>query len=311
MPKKIPTLSAVADDEKKKGKIATALAALSSALGIGAATPDAKMSKKTVTTKRTEMEESDDSEEEEASVPMSTEKSSGAESSKPAASDAADSADAEADDSGAESSKPADKTKATDDEDAKVARGWAAAEKAYAKVASGVDAYGVRGPKGLLKMAEKATGTKGAASAISALHSLRTKAANADAAVIQRLASVEAKAIKIEASSRKDRVNAIVAKAKAEGRANSKDLRAELRTYGNERGTRALAKLVATLQKVRTLADGAREGKIDGASVPAADEQKMLATMFGDLKGDAYKEAVALYEDNKRKANGAAKGGEA
>lgn len=306
--KKIPTLGAVAaeKDEEKKAKKAKGLIASLLAL----VTPDAKMTKKTLTTKRVEMEESDDSaEEEEESLPASTEKSSGAESSEKSSAEeesgAASSAEEEEEEEAAKGAK-----KMEEEEEARaVAKGWKAAMAAYAEATKGVDAYGIKGPKGLLRAAEKATGAKGHTATLTALHGLRSKAASADAAVIQRIAAVEAKATKIEAQSRHDRVEAIVSAAKAEGRAPNKELRAQLRTFGNEHGTKKLAALVATLKPLRTDARAPKLGA-DGTvpGVPAADEQAVLQAMFGDLPEDKRKEAIAMYEANKRKAmNGAGK----
>ncbi len=315
MPKtKTPTLGAVAaaqDDEKKKAKGASLLTKALALLGLSAA--DAKMTKKTLVTKRTETEESDDSAEEEESLPMSTEKSSGATSGEESSSAEEEEEGAAASAEEEEEEKVAKGKRAESEEEEEearaVAKGWKAAITAYAKATKGIDAYGIHGPKGLLRAAEKATGAKGAHATLTALHGLRGKAADAQAAVIQRLAVVEAKATKIEASSRKDRVEAMIAAAKTEGRAPSKALRAELRTYGNEQGTKKLASLIATLKPVPTSARAPKlnaDGTVPG--LPSTDEQAMLQTMFGDLSPDKRAEAVAMYEAAKRKnLNGASK----
>jgi len=308
MPKtKIPTLGAVAaeqDDEKKKGRIGRALGVLAAAFGLDA--PSAKMTKKTLTTKRVEMEESDESEEEE-SVPPTTPAGSSAASSE--MSSAGSSKEEEEEESGAASSAEEEEAarkgakKMEEEEEARaVAKGWKAAIAAYAKATEGVDAYGIKGPKGLLRAAEKATGAKGAAATLTALHGLRSKAATADAAVIQRLAQVEAKATKIETQSRKDRVDAMVKAAKAEGRAPNADLRAQLRDYGNAHGTKKLAALIATLKPLPTNAKAPKlnaEGKPEGA--PEANEQEILKAMFDDLPEAQRAQAIAMYEANKRK----------
>lgn len=319
MPKDtIPTLATVASDAKARKKARGMLASLTALLGLGAAKPTAKMSKRTLTTKRVEMEETDESsaaeegeEESEASSVSSTEKSSEASSAEEEEEERGEAEEEEEEES--VPSKPekeerhAKKGEAEEEEEALVSRAWTAAEKAYAKVAAKVDPYGIRGPKGMRKAARRATGAKTRGEAISALHNLRHKAATADAAVIQRIAAVEAKASKIETASRKDRVEAMVSEAKAEGRAPTKALRAQLREHGNTHGTKALAKLIASLPKLATNARMPKigsDGSVSGA--PAADTQALLKAMFGDLPEEQRKAAIADFE-TKMRMNGAGK----
>ncbi len=316
---KTPTLGAVAaaqDDEKKKAKGASLLAKALGMLGIGGKAA-AKMTKKTLVTKRTETEESDDSaEEEEESVPASsatsTEKSSGEASSEmSSAAEEEEGAAASAEEEEEEEAKGKRAGKPEEEEEearATIAKGWKAAISAYAKATKGVDAYGINGPKGLLRAAEKATGAKGATATLTALHGLRAKAATADAAVIQKIAKVDAKVNHIAAQSRKDRVDTMVRAAKAEGRASNRDLRAQLRAYGNAHGTQALAGLIVTLPKITTEARAPKLGP-DGTVIglPDAEEQAMLAATFGDLPEAQRAAAIADYRAKMKNLNGASK----
>lgn len=313
---KIPTLGAVRaaeDDEANKAKGATLLAKALGLLGIGAATPSAKMTKKTLTTKRVEMEESDDSEEEEEEEAMSTEKSSDGADSSDAESSAKSSEEEEEEEASMAEEKKAKRAKYEEEEEEAraVAKGWKAAIAAYAAATKGVDAYGIKGPKGLLKAAEKATGAKGASATLSALHGLRTKAQGADAAVIQRLAKVEAKATKIETTSRRERVESMVQAAKASGQAPTKALRAQLREHGNSHGTKALASLIASLPKVaRTTEDGERIPHLsaNGSPLGAPTAQQQVTEMaMADLDPEQRKvyEKTRAEIASKKNLNGA------
>lgn len=306
----IPTLASVAEaeaDEKKRGRLARALGAIASALNIGAA--DAKMTKKTLTTKRVEMEESDDSEEEESVA--STERSSGAESSE-ASSSAKSSEEEEEEEEAAASEEKHAKYEEEEEEARAVAKGWKAAIKAYAEATRGVDAYGVKGPKGLLRAAEKATGKVGVSAVLSSLHGHRASKATADAKVIRRLAKVEAKATKVENENREERVNRMVADAKASGKAPRGEFRKYLRAFGAEHGTKKLEALIASLpQAVRTTDEGERIPHIDGRGSPLGAptaQQQVTEMAMADLDPEQRK----TYEKTRaeiaaKKANGAAK----
>lgn len=213
--------------------------------------PAAKMNRVTKTSKHVVTEESDE-EEESASESMSSSGSSSAGSSSMSSSSEEEE---EAAASTAKSSMPP-KGESEEEEEAH-AKAWAAAEHAYAKAARAFDPYGVRGPKGLRKLAAKATGQKGVDAMLGALVALPRKHA-ADA-------TVAAKVERLETNDRKARVDAIVteAKIKSIAGATTKAGRESLREMGLTQGTKFLKGHLATLPKMgRTTEDGALRTKL-------------------------------------------------
>ena len=295
------TLGAVAADEKKARKARGMIASALALLGIGG--PAAKYTK--TTTKTTEEEEEDpksaappsSKEEEEEEAAESTQRSSAAEEEEEE--EAMDSAsdrpppksEEEEEEESAATSKEEEEE---EEEEGKTAKAFASADRAYRKAAKGVDAYGIRGPGALLKAAEKATGQKGIAAVLGAL-SAAPKRAKANA-------KIEADVSRLKASARRDRIDAIVDKAKSDGRAPSKALRASLRELGMQHGSAWLKGHVATLPQVRT---DARIPKHDEKGAPigapaASDQAKMREQALAGLSAEERK-AFEEIERNKGK----------
>lgn len=282
------------------GAVVTVLAA---AAAVAKADPTlaAKMTKVTekYSQKKERLEETDEEEEsaegseeeEEESAAESTQKSS-------EASSAASSEEEEEEEEGAAKGK---RGESEEEEEEAIARGWSAAAKAYARETKGIDAYGVRGPKGLRKAVAKATGETSIEAILGALAALPRKA-KADAKVA---ADVDA----LKAKGRKTDVNAIVAQAKADGRATTHELRAELRTIGMTQGPKYLRGFVAKLPKIRTREDGGRIPRTDALGNPQnvpSDEQQTREMAMADLSPEQRK----TYEETRAKvaasrANGA------
>lgn len=249
--------------------------------------------------RKTRMEEGGDEEEEE-SVPMSTEKSSVDSSEASSEEEEEGAAASSAMSSESEEEEGGDASEEEEEEEA-IAKAWVAAEKAYAKAAKGADAYGVFGPKGVRKALGKATGETGIRAALGALHALPRKA-KADAQVARDVEALKAKNVKAD-------VEAIVQTAKADGRASSPALRAELREMGAKMGARYLKGFVAKLPKAgRTAADGAVRERINNEGVPGVEAQGAMMDRFtAGMSAKDKLEFEAIYnEKSKAKANGAA-----
>lgn len=100
-----------------------------------------------------------------------------------------------------------------------------------------VDAVGYRGPLALLKACQKALGTTSIAETFGALQALPEKLAAAS--------KVEAQVSRLAKNDRAARVDALLAKAKAEGKVLNKDARAHLRAEGIAKGTAHLKGMLA------------------------------------------------------------------
>lgn len=286
-------------------------AVLSAAAAVTKADPKmgAKMTKVTekYTQRKERMEESD---EEEESVPAST-----AKSSEPESSEASSAKSSEEEESAAASMPTSSKPKPSEEEEEAaaseeeeeeaIAKGLKAAHAAYLKATKGTDAYGVFGPKGIVKALTKATGEKSVKAALGALAALPRKA-KADAKVVADVAELKRNATR-------EKIEAIVAEAKADGRASSKALRSELRAMGAKMGAAYLKGFVAKLPKGgRTNHDGARipaddgEGNALGGPDDTAQARMMEAAMQG-MNAKERADFKALHKERMRKsANGAA-----
>jgi ClpP class serine protease len=172
---------------------------------------------------------------------------------------------------------------------------------AYMKAAAGVDPYGVHSPKRMAEAIMKATGQKTLVEAMGALSAIPQRAA-VEKSNAEKIAKLEAAAVA-------DRVNALVAEAKKDGRAPSKAMRASLRDMGLKMGEGFLRGHLATLPKiVRTEADGALQAAADGkgspAGLPSTDEQeeKMLASMFAGYAPEKRAEAIEMYRAERAKS---------
>lgn len=174
------------------------------------------------------------------------------------------------------------------DEEKALAGAFVAADKAYKSSArsAGFDAYAVRGPSALLVAAQKALGTSGIAETFGALAELPKRLAAAD---------VEAK---IEEARQHDEVAAIVAKAKAEGRTQGSEHRAELRRIGAQYGAAHLRGIVKMLPAKRTAAQGYRQppdghngnaGPAAEVDMSAADIAKLNARITSGMSAEERK----------------------
>lgn len=329
MPKdKIPTLGAVAAanaDEKTKAKRLGLLASIASALGLGSdAVPTAgKMRKVTETHKHVKLEEeeggTDSGEEEEEEEAMDSE------------SDMDSDADSESSKSDAEEEEEEEEGEAKggeyeeEEEEASVKGLGSALRAAYrspevkAAFLAAVPkhlraAASLRTPDRLVREVRKSTGAKTIDGAMTALSRQRATAAKGDAKVIKALAKVEQKVSAVESGQRAQRVEAIVQKAKEEGKATTKDLRSKLRAYGVNHGTKALKAFVATLPKIRTVEDGEKIARTDaqGNALGAPSlEAQMREMAAADLSGDErrkYDEIRATVAAARNGANGAMRG---
>lgn len=299
------------------GALILALAA-AKALGAADSTVSAKMKKVTerYSEKKERLEESDDEEEEEeeeASAATSadsesmsrSEKSSEEEEEEASPSTAkSEEEEEEEEERKGKRAKGGESEEEEEEEEEAVAKGWTAARRAYRKAAVGVDAYGLRGPKGLLAACEKALGVRGPSAVLGALAALpkRRKADDALAAQVVQLTT----------NARKQRVDAIVAKAKDEGRAPSKALRDSLRAAGAKNGTRWLAAHVATLPAIKRKRDQGADEHGNPINPPArsgqrADYQAGEVMGLGGLsdKDRELAQKIRGDIDNRKRANGA------
>lgn len=319
MPKTIPTLGAVAQaqaeeekTQKGKGMIARGLALLGLLPSEATAKPDAKMSKKTVTTKRVEMEE-DDSEDEEAED--EGEESTGAEGGD-------DEEEAEDTSSGAD---------AEDEGDEKESRAEAGNEDRAlaAAVAKALNSPAVReaflaalpeqhrdvgalyAPSRLASTARKATAKGTTLEAMGALAEFAQKSRASHEKMLAKQAKLETRVAKVEGARRKDRVDAIVVVAKERGvpGATSKEGRVMLRDYGMKHGTRALQAFIASqgpgLRTRETLPKTDEKGAVLG--LPSSEEQaRMMEQAKAGLSAKEREEFDAICAEKLKTMNGAA-----
>lgn len=145
-----------------------------------------------------------------------------------------------------------------EEEEKAIAAGYARAGGSYqrAMAGAGVDAYGaVYGPKALLAACQKALGTSSIRETFGALRQLPEK--------LKASSELAARVEGLEKSDRKSRVNALVEKAKIEGRTRGKEHRAELRALGMRLGT---AELRGVIKMLTPIGRPALEPKEDGAT---------------------------------------------
>jgi len=227
------------------------------------------------------------------------EEESSAESSAPSteeSSKASSAASSSASSSAASSEEEEEEGAAEGEEEKCIAAGWAMAQKAYKAATKGVDAYGIKGPKALLKLAAKATGAPEEINAVLGGLSAIPKRTKVEAKVAE---DVE----KIKAAQRKEKVHALVEKAKLEGRAPSKAQRADLRALGMQNGVSYLKSHIANLPRVQTLEGGGFVPRMDNDGNPVggattAEQKRMMAHATAGMS--AEKRAAFEADFNKR-----------
>jgi hypothetical protein len=312
---KTPTLGAVAKaqaDEKTKTKLASALSAIAGALGLGGGDkPAAKMTKKTLTTKRVEMEESD----EEASEANAEEEMSTGSTSDETENTGAE---AEAEDTGAESAE-AEAVVAAPKGDSGLARAVSKALNSpavhQAFLAALPEAHRDLGalysPHRLAAAAKRATGENSTFAAMGALADFQQRAKAATESVLTKQARLESRVAKVEGARRKDRVAAIVAVAKENGvpGATTKEGRAALRDYGMKFGTKALSGFLQAqgpgLRTKEAIPKSDAQGAVLGAPTPEA-QKKMFEQAMAGLDAKGREEFMAIYAEKTKALNGAA-----
>lgn len=182
------------------------------------------------------------------------------------------------------------------DEDEPDAKGTKALMKAYAAGTAALKgtagaALTHYGPRSLLAMAEKALGVQGPQAVIGALSALPERLAAADKLV--------ARVAKLEAKDKTTEVNALVERAKLEGRTQGKEHRAQLRAFGAKHGAAELRGMIAMLPKaVRTQAEGhlaATEGE-DGSGQFARAEDEQQKKLLAQITADMTPEQRAEFE---------------
>lgn len=326
---KIPTLGAVAEaqaeDEKKqkaKGLLTKALVMLG--LTGGDAKPAAGMKKHTITTKRVEMEESDTGAEEE--------EEEGSEEEMDSETDMPESTSDSTDTGSVDSKAEEEEEEAEEEEEGKRAKYEEEEEsKALARAVSKAlnspsvhqaflaalpkrhrDAGALYSPHRLASAAKRATGAATTYAAMHALADLRQQSKGKAEAVLKKQARLEKRVAKVEGARRADRVNAIVEVAKEKGvpGATTKQGREMLRAYGMEHGTKALSLFIQSQgEGLRRNAKVPKE--IPGASgaPTSADQERMMEAAMNGLDEKGRAAFLAIYEENKKALNGAAKGG--
>lgn len=179
-----------------------------------------------------------------------------------------------------------------EDEEKALAACYAAADKAYRKEARarGIDAYGVRGPKALLKVVHKAQGTTEVHEAFGALEAV-PRQREAAAAMEQRVG-------KLEATGRAGRVVAMLDGAR--DKVTSKAHRKELQALAMEKGTSWLKGHLAVLPKVlRTTAleaDEGDEGLGRASAVRTKDHEKIIEQATANMSAAERAEFIAALD---------------
>lgn len=167
-----------------------------------------------------------------------------------AASVPAESSEAPAKDAKRAKGKEKGEEEPADEEKALVAA-FASANRVYKAKAAGVDAYGVRGPDALLKACLKAFDVTTIGEVFGALASVPEQRAE-QADIAKRLA-------KLENRRAVDDVEAVITKARSEGRTRGSEDRADLRKFAATYGVKALQARIADRPAKRTAAEGYRE----------------------------------------------------
>lgn len=305
--------AAAQDDDKRKkkarGLISSALALLG--LSTDAAAPKAKKSKviEKYSEKRERMEESDEEsdadsaaeEEEEEEATGSTDGGSESTGSSSAEEEEEEEEEGAAEEEEEEARAPAAARGRTVGKvkGGSLRKAYAAADAAFLAAIPEHErlSASVKAPSRLLRYAKKATGQKSVDGVLGALSAMPEQR-KATARLAERVE-------RIESTTREQQIEAIVAQAKANGQAPTKDMRASLRTMGAKMGPKFLAGHVATLPRLRT---EARTAKIDesGAPVgaPTTDEQaKIVGSIFAGMSDEERAKAEA---DMRQRLNGAA-----
>lgn len=325
---KIPTLGAVAeaqaeDEKQKKAKGLLAKALVMLGLSGGDAKPDAKMTKRTLTTKRVEMEESDTGAEEEEEE--SGEEEMDSETDMPESTgDTSDTADskAEEEEEEAEEEEGGKHAKYEEEEESKaLARAVSKALNSPAVHEAFLaalpkrhrDAGALFSPHRLASAAKRATGAATTYAAMHALADLRQQAKGRAEAVLKQQAKLERRVVKIEGARRADRVNAIITVAKEKGvpGATTKQGREQLRAYGMQHGTKALSLFIQS-QGEGLRRDARAPKEIQGASgaPTSAEQERMIELAMNGLDEKGRAQFLALLEEDKKKAlSGASKPG--
>jgi len=326
---KTTALQAAATAENDTKRTRGVFAAVLSALGIGGKDADraaAKMTKITerYSEKREKMEESDDDEEEEESDAGGNGTGSGTgDKDSDSGSGSTGTAEEEEEEEASGKGKAKKAAKPAEEEEearAKAVRAahreaQAAAQAAYTAVAARYPALAaslaLRSPDRVLRAVKRATGAKRIDDAMTALDGMRGESVSA--ARIAANAEQEARLAALEAEGKAAKVNAIVEKARADGRAGAttKEGRQALREHGMANGEKALTKLVASLPiAARTTARAPREDgeEMDRTATAESEEENLLASMTA---GMSEKDAAAFRADYARRlrasANGAAR----
>lgn len=276
---KLPNLATAKAEEDRQTQARGILSGLAALLGLTAddATPDAKMSKRTETTKHVVMEESDDDD-------MEAEDD-----------DCAEEAEAEEDEesTGSTGSGGAP-TKAEEEEEKAISKAYAAADKAFAKAVRDDPGLLLRRPSALLREAMKATGQGGASATMGALSGLR--------ATIRAQEKTAERVGKLETESRETRVNNMLAKAARAGKVTRAEV-TSLKAQGMKDPAWLKGHLAILPAKVRTTEDGPlvpREGA-DGTTALGAltpDQENILKKLTGGMKPE--EEAAFRAEFTKR-----------
>jgi len=313
--------AAAQDDAKKQGKARKLLSSLVALIGgkTDAAAPNAKMRKVTEKHTKVRLEEEEGYEEEEES-------DAGSESTEDGESTGGSEAEEEEEESdagSAEEEEEEEEEASEEEEEEEEARASNRARpsasvlsskqiKAAHRAADAAflaaipeplrGAAALRSPSRVARYAKKATGAKSLDDALGALSAMPVRSA--------ATAKLEAKVDRIEATTKRDRINVIIAEAKAEGRAGatSREGRDSMRALGAQMGPRFLRGHVATLPiAARTNARLPNSDAPGGSGAPSNEDQARMReqAMSGlDAKGRALFLAI---ESEKRKANGAAK----
>ena len=324
MPKR-KSLGEVAADQKKAKEARGLLASLAALIGVGGGKPEGKMSKRTETTKHTVVEEDDepekkDEEEEEEDTDSGAEEEEEEEESSSAAEEEEE-----------ESDSASDKEEEEEEEEGSAKRGKYEEEEESKALASAVarayksdavrSAFLAALPKGmrdvgalyvpsrLAGMVRKATGSKTTTGAMSALSTDAKATRKGEERVIRKLAAVETKVRKIGHDRLKEKVSAIVDVAKSNGRAPTKELRAQLREYGMQHGAEKLTAFIATLT---SLPKESRipEADASGApkNAPARGEQaRMREAALSGLDEKERKQMAEIEAEKAKGANGTGK----
>jgi hypothetical protein len=305
------------DDAQTVEEARGLFARLGALLGIGAsaAAPEARMTKKTLTTKRVEMEESDDDMEEEEEAGTSDTGATQDSDNDGSAAGSQDEERGEADDEEEESASEEEEEKAI--AAARVAP-MKAAEAAYAKAIAGhplAAALAIRSPRRVERQVRKATGARTIGAAMTVLSREHAAAETASAKHLAAQAQIEQRVNRIEKDTKREKVDALVMQGKREMRAGAttKEGRAMLREYGMTHGATKLSAFLAAQPRLARSAeeDGALRENVrrDAAKKDAADPEAIIADMTAGMSPEKAAAARADFQKRLNGATGATNGG--